>query len=161
MLTPPKYGWTHFGLEGFECTYRLSDVFDNIAFRWVDQAVHGLETLSPFCVKGYMEPDRMICVVSYWNCRVFVEREEKEGSEKIRENSFGESHTSMIEFCRRLAQEIRANLDEWTSFGDSFNEYGTFEENRQLLVRKLEKLEALIADREGYFTPNESYFYLD
>lgn len=161
MLTPPKNGWTRFGLEGFEYTYRLSDVFDNIAFRWIDQAIHGLETLSPFCVKGYMEPGRMVCVVSYWNCRVFVEREEKEGSEHIKTDSFGESHTSMIEFCRLLAQEVRADLDEWTSFGEYFNEYRSFEENRQLLVRKLETLEALIVERDGCFTSNESYFQLD
>ena len=62
MLTKPENGWTGFGLEGTS-TYGLS-YLDDIAFEWLDQAIHGLETLSPFCVKGFLEPNRMLCVVS-------------------------------------------------------------------------------------------------
>lgn len=46
MLTKPENGWTGFGLEGTS-TYGLS-YLDDIAFEWLDQAIHGLETLSPF-----------------------------------------------------------------------------------------------------------------
>ena len=37
--------------------YGLS-YLDDIAFEWIDQAIHGLETMMPFCVKGFLEPDR-------------------------------------------------------------------------------------------------------
>ena len=53
MLTKPENGWTGFSLEGTS-TYGLS-YLDDIAFEWLDQAIHGLETLSPFCVKGFLE----------------------------------------------------------------------------------------------------------
>ena len=42
MLTKPVYGWSDFQLDGTS-TYGLS-YLDDIAFEWVDQAIHGLET---------------------------------------------------------------------------------------------------------------------
>ena len=65
MLTKPYYGWTDFSLEGTS-VYGLS-YLDDIAFEWLDQAIHGLETMLPFCVKGFLEPGRMLCTVSFWN----------------------------------------------------------------------------------------------
>ncbi len=50
MLTKPQYGWSDFSLNGTS-VYGLSYLTD-VAFEWVGQAIHGLETLHPFCVKG-------------------------------------------------------------------------------------------------------------
>lgn len=51
---------------------------DDIAFEWLEQAIHGLETMLPFCVKGFMEPGRFLCIVSYYNCHILIEREDRE-----------------------------------------------------------------------------------
>ena len=50
MLTKPYYGWTDFSLEGTS-VYGLS-YLDDIAFEWLDQAIHGLETMLPFLCQG-------------------------------------------------------------------------------------------------------------
>lgn len=76
MLTKPYYGWTDFSLEGTS-VYGLS-YLDDIAFEWLDQAIHGLETMLPFCVKGFLEPGRMLCTVSFWNCHIVIEDDERE-----------------------------------------------------------------------------------
>ena len=60
MLEKPVYGWSNFQLEGTS-QYGLS-YLDDIAFIWVEQAIHGLEEMLPFCVKGFMEPNRFLCV---------------------------------------------------------------------------------------------------
>ena len=60
MLSRPLNGWTDFSL-GQE-VYGLS-YLTNVPIEWVNQAIHGLETLEPFAVHGVMEPDRMICLV--------------------------------------------------------------------------------------------------
>ena len=73
MLSKPQYGWTEFCLSGTS-TYQLS-YLDDIAFDWIDQAIHGLRTMLPFCVKGFLEPNRFLCVVSYWNCHIIVEND--------------------------------------------------------------------------------------
>ena len=51
MLTKPIHGWSEFKLDG-TLRYELS-YLDDIAFEWVAQAIHGLETMMPFCVKGF------------------------------------------------------------------------------------------------------------
>ncbi len=55
----------------------------------------------PFCVKGNLEPARMLCVVGYWHCHIIVENTDS----KIRlkkENIMHEySYTSMIVFCQQ------------------------------------------------------------
>lgn len=51
MLTKPLHGWTDFSLEG-TASYGLS-YLDDIAFEWVEQAIHGLETLLPFWCKRF------------------------------------------------------------------------------------------------------------
>ena len=80
MLTKPYYGWTDFSLEGTS-VYGLS-YLDDIAFEWLDQAIHGLETMLPFCVKGFLEPGRMLCTVSFWNCHIVIEDDEREPLKK-------------------------------------------------------------------------------
>ena len=58
MLTKPVHGWSDFHLDNTS-TYKLSYMND-IAFEWVEQAIHGLETMLPFCVKGFSEPNRFL-----------------------------------------------------------------------------------------------------
>lgn len=55
MLTKPMHGWSDFQLAGTS-VYGLS-YLDDIAIEWVTQAIHGLETMLPFCVKGFLEPN--------------------------------------------------------------------------------------------------------
>lgn len=54
MLSCPVNGWTLFSLEGTES--QLLSYLDDIAPEWLNQAIHGLKTLQPFCVKGFLEP---------------------------------------------------------------------------------------------------------
>lgn len=37
----------------------------------------GLENLYPFCVKGNLEPDRFLCVVSHWHCHIIIENDDR------------------------------------------------------------------------------------
>ena len=152
MLTKPEYGWTDFSLEGTDI-YGLS-YLDDIAFEWIDQAIHGLETMLPFCVKGFMEPMRMLCTVSYWNCYIIAEDEERQQL-KPDEISNQYSHTSMIEFCRRLYSDISENIEEWALFADY--QEGDSEEKKQLLIQKLERLKELISAREEWFGENRCF----
>lgn len=146
MLTKPQYGWTCFHLEGTS-TYSLS-YLDDIAQEWLTQAIHGLETMLPFCVKGFLEPDRFLCMVSYWNCHIIIEDDERELFEKKSiQNEY--SHTSMIDFCKLLYKGINGYVDDWASFVD-YSE-GNPEENKQQLLQQLAKLKELIEDREAYF----------
>ena len=149
MLTKPQYGWSDFSLNGTS-VYGLSYLTD-VAFEWVGQTIHGLETLHPFCVKGSLEPDRMLCMVSYWSCYITVESEtEKPYTEERMVQEY--SHTSMIDFCRSLYADISGSMDEWVSFVDYLEE--DLEEKRGRLAEKLERLKELISEQEKYFGPN-------
>ena len=54
MLTKPQSGWTDFSLDD-TCIYGLSYLGD-IAFEWLDQAIHGLETmLSLMCINDVVK----------------------------------------------------------------------------------------------------------
>ena len=146
MLTKPRHGWTDFSLEGTS-TYGLS-YLDDIAFEWIDQAIHGLETMLPFCVKGFLEPDRLLCTVSFWNCHIVIEDDERDPLKKgsiINEYS----HTSMIHFCKYLYSDIICHIDEWASFVDYRK--ADIEEKRRQLLQKLEKLKQLISECEAFF----------
>ena len=59
------------------------------------------------------------------------------------------SHTSMLEFCRQLRDDIRANLEQWVRFVDYHEE--DLEEKRLRLEQKLAELDTLIAAREEFF----------
>ena len=136
MLSCPVNGWTLFSLEGTES--QLLSYLDDIAPEWLDQAIHGLKTLQPFCVKGFLEPMRMICVVSYWNCHVLVEDDDRDplNPEEVLHEI---SHTSMLEFCRQLRDDIRANLEQWVRFVDYHEE--DLEEKWLRLEQKLAELD--------------------
>ena len=146
MLSCPINGWTLFSLEGTES--QLLSYLDDIAPEWLDQAIHGLKTLRPFCVKGFLEPMRMICMVSYWNCHVLVEDDDRDPLNP-KEVLHELSHTSMLEFCRQLRDDIQANLEQWVRFVDYHEE--DLEEKRLRLEQKLAELDTLIAAREEFF----------
>ena len=153
MLTKPQYGWSDFSLEGTS-VYGLSYLTD-IAFEWIDAAISGLKNLSPFCVRGNLEPNRFLCAVSFWNCHIIIE--DDAGFPLEKEDIVHEySHTSMLEFCRQLYDDISSCTDEWASFADYQNE--NTEENKQALTGKLEELKELIIEKEKFF--GESYWLL-
>ena len=102
----------------------------------------------PFCVKGFLEPGRMLCTVSFWNCHIVIEDDEREPLKK--EAVINEySHTSMIHFCKYLYSDISSNVGEWASFVD-YPKADTEQKRRQLL-QKLEKLKQLISESEPSF----------
>lgn len=154
MLSKPEVGWSDFQLEGTS-VYGLS-YLDDIAFEWLEQAIHGLETLMPFCVKGFMEPDRFLCLVSYWNCHIICEYDEREplAEEEIVHEV---SHTGMLQFCQQLHDDIGKNIDEWVGFADYM--YSTSENRKRKddLVQKLSYLKKLISEREQDFSEGHGF----
>ena len=116
MLSKPEYGWTDFELEGTS-RYGLS-YMDDIPFEWIAIAIHGLQTMKPFCVKGYMEPGRFLCMVSYWNCHILTESDHN-GELKKYEIETEYSHTSMLDFCKKLYNDISKNIDSWAAFSEA------------------------------------------
>ena len=158
MLTKPEAGWSDFSLDGTS-VYPLS-YLDDIPFEWLDEAIHGLEILNPFCVKGFMEPGRFICIVSFWNCHIICEDEDK--YPLIPENTRHEiSHTSMLQFCQQLYDDISENLDDWArwqdyGWDDDDSEFD-FETNKEELIKKLARLKELIAENEEHFGENHCF----
>lgn len=149
MLSKPDCGWSDFQLDGTS-VYSLS-YLDDIAFEWVTQAIHGLETMLPFCVKGFLEPRRFLCTVSYWNCHIVRENDERYPLDK--EDVDNEmSHTSMLQFCQYLYEDISQYIDEWAYFAPHFDDdESENEKRRDALVQKLERLKELIADRAEHW----------
>ena len=153
MLTKPEAGWSDFSLDGTS-VYPLS-YLDNIPFKWLDDAIHGLETLNPFCVKGFMEPGRFICVVSFWNCHIICEDEDRDPLTP--QNTIHEiTHTSMLQFCQQLYDDISENLDKWVYWYDYASE-SDFETNKEELIKKLARLKELIAENEEHFGENRCF----
>lgn len=152
MLTKPYCGWTGFHLEGTS-TYQLS-YLDDIASEWLTQAIHGLETMLPFCVKGFLEPDRLLCTVSFWNCHIVIEDDEREPlTQKDVRNEY--SHTSMLEFCNCLYEDISANIDEWATFVDYVDVDA--DKKKDELREKLAQLKKLISENEAAFGENRCF----
>ena len=153
MLTKPDCGWSDFNLDGTS-VYHLS-YLDDIPFEWLDEAIHGLETLNPFCVKGFMEPRRFICVVSFWNCHIICEDEDRDPLTP--QNTIHEiSHTSMLQFCQQLYDDISENLDGWTWWYDYALE-SDFDTNKEELIKKLARLKELIAENKEHFGENHCF----
>ena len=154
MLSKPKYGWSDFQLEG-TAVYSLS-YLDDIAFEWLEQAIHGLETLMPFCVKGFMEPDRFLYLVSYWNCHIICEDDEREplAEEEIVHEV---SHTSMLQFCQQLYDDISKNIDEWVAFADYRYSKFVNRKRKDDLPKKLTYLKKLISKREQDFSEGHGF----
>lgn len=143
MLSKPKNGWTTFSLISNE--YSLSYLTD-VALEWIEQAIHGLETLHPFTVYGLLEPGRMMCVVSYWNIHIFVEDEENVPLNK-EECDYETIHMTMIEFCEFLYNDIKENIDEWINW---FCYDGYDLKKRETDINEgLEKLHKLIDEKRN------------
>ena len=152
MLTKPHAGWSDFQLNGTSL-YGLS-YLDDIAFEWLEQAIHGLETMLPFCVKGYMEPGRFLCVVSYRNCHIIFVNDERH----LLDNDDIDteySHTSMLEFCKYLYNDIKADMDEWVTFVDYRDD--DWDEKRKVLEGQLDRLKELISEKEEYFRADRCF----
>ena len=152
MLTKPIHGWSDFQLDGTSI-YGLSYI-DDIAFEWVAQAIHGLETMMPFCVKGFLEPNRFLCTVSYWNCHIVCENDERYPLDKEDvTNEF--SHTNMLQFCQYLYDDISQNIDEWVTFF-AYEEIDSVKKKEDL-IQKLKHLKDLISKRVEYFDENHCF----
>ena len=93
----------------------------------------------PFCVKGNIAPDRFLCTVSYWNCHIICEYDEKVKLEFIRANNINESIQEYADFY-----EVYFNsLDEFANF---FN-INRGSANRNLFVDFSEIFSKFIPDK--------------
>ena len=160
MLSQPKDGWTDFQLDSENTAYCLSFLTDP-AIEWLDQTIHGLETMDVFSVHGFCEPGRMVCTVSYWNCYVIFEGDGKEDHCE----SVYTVHVSMIDFCRKLHADITDNLDAWVHWDDGRTEaileegegynspafQQSIEKRRTLIQSKLDTLKQLINEKAENF----------
>ncbi len=154
MLTKPRAGWTTFSLDGTS-SYWLS-YLDDIASEWLDSAIVGLRRLTPFSVKGYCEPHRVICTVSYHNCFVLFE---KEHTEPLSEGDYHTecSHTSMLEFCEALLRDISADVEGWACFVD-YHDDDNPEQKKAELTEKLNTLRQLIDEKRRFF--GDGYIFM-
>ena len=142
MLSRPEHGWTYFCLG--EQTYGLSYLTD-IPLDWLDKAIAGLQTMSPFAVSGMCEPGVCVCTVELQSCKICGPQ--------------GETAclpVSMQRFCIQLLEDIQKDLDAWSAW---LPEAGYSEKERlrrhgeraaQLCLR-LEQLGKLIGQRKGDF----------
>lgn len=154
MLSRPEYGWTDFSLEEGKGIYGLS-YLTNVPMEWLNQAIHGLETLEPFAVHGVLEPGRVICLVSYWNCHIIVEDEDRKML-KADDTIHRIVHVSMLEFCKMLYEDILVNIEDWSDW-DCDNTVDT-EVVKKELKEKLDILKKLIAEKECFFAENRQFF---
>ena len=151
MLSAPEYGWTTFELSEYQ--YRLGYLTD-VANDWLKQAIHGLETLQPFTVHGFLEGWRMLCTVSYWNTHIFVEDDENVVLNKESAN-YEIVHIKMIDFCEQLYNDISRDIDKWADW--DMDEDADLEKNKRILNEKLERLKELIDKRQNYFAGNRGF----
>lgn len=130
MLSKPEYGWTDFSL-GENC-YSLS-YLSNIPLEWLDRAIFGLETLLPFEVYGYCEPGRMVCTVDFTDCRIFFENDKH----KKDDSSYETIPVNMLDFCKKLHQDISDHIDDWQKWNSSCH---AAKEDLQSRLDRLQKL---------------------
>lgn len=152
LLSKPNHGWTTFCLGDKE--YLLS-YLTCVPLDWLNAAIYGLEQLTPFVVHGFCEPKRFLCLVSYWNCHIIVEDEERESlvENEVERNII---HVSMIDFCKMLHADIKNNIDAWgdwnhESFRNHENAQKAINEMKAKINPLLDKLEELIARKEAFF----------
>ena len=155
LLSIPEYGWTTFclGNDGYRLSYLTCVPMD-----WLNAAIYGLENMVPFAVNGFCEPGRFLCLVSYWNCHVIFEDDERE---PLKEDELERSviHISMIDFCKMLYEDIKNNMDAWGDWNhDSF--YREEDPKKvETAINKmkddirplLDRLNELIIQKEKYF----------
>lgn len=174
MLTKPESGWSYFSIDD-KHIYPLSYLTE-VGLDWLDEAIHGLETLKPFTVHGFCEANRMLCTVSYWNTFVIFEDDQ---SDKYYD-MFG-VNLKMIDFCKALYVDISSHIDDWVlwdaselghlaeneyeeRYGETENEavYQTvydeiFAERKKKFTDRLDRLKVLISEKEKYFGRNRGF----
>ena len=145
MLSKPENGWTTFELS--KNKYSLSYLTD-VSMDWLNAAINGLKNYRPFSVDGFMEPDRMICTVSFWNIHVFTDFDEDEVMNE-EDYNYETIHINMIEFCEKLYHDINDNLQEWINwFCDDEHD---LKEREKELKKKLSELRLLIDEKKDDF----------
>ena len=160
MLSIPDAGWTDFKLK--DKSYALS-YLTALPFDWLNQAIHGLETMLPFTVHGFSEPGRMLCTVGYWNCYVVFSDDEayEVDAEDVRAEYINKN---MIEFCEELQRDISENIDEWCKWFTDYDAETEEEEQsfyaniKSQLEELLEKLAALIREKKHMFGDGYAFF---
>ena len=166
MLGKPEYGWSTFKI-GESHSYSLSYLTD-VACDWLAQAIHGLHTLEPFAVHGYCEPNRMVCLVSYYTCYVIFEPDGGISEESKCKEMYGVDLT-MLDFCKALHADINRDLEEWVDWNliglEEDDDDEVMEENRKVLDERrkhikdqLAELERLMHEKEELWTPNHGFF---
>ncbi len=139
MLSRPEHGWTDFQLEGTS-VHALS-YLDGIPFEWLDQAIAGLATGKPFCVRGSLEPGEFACTVSRDGCRIALTG--PGGCEA--------SPVGMLDFCKALHRDVRQYAAEWAVFAAGIAHRAEDASDRlPQLKRKLDQLQSAIK-RAGKF----------
>lgn len=151
MLGKPEDGWVLFQLGSEETAYNLSYVTD-VAMEWLDQAIHGLQTMDVFSVHGFCEPGRVVCTVSFWCCYVIFEEDGRSPAcHDVRH-----LHVSMLDFCKMLHRDISENLDAWVLWNDGGEDADEaaktgLELREKTLREKLNQLNSLIEQRQEDF----------
>lgn len=156
LLEAPRCGWVKFSLPEIRRRFNLSYLTD-VPLDWLNSAIYGLEHLLPFCVKGVMEPNRMICIVSYHRCHILIENEDNV-HETWRDIPNYVSHTDMLTFCIRLHEDIRRNMEEWGRWLSGDMEKSDLLSRKEEINKKLERLEELIELRAEQFQGNSFFF---
>ena len=159
VLSKPDAGWTDFCLGGQQ--YGLS-YLTCVPLEWLDQAIHGLESMSPFVVHGFCELWRFLCFVSYWNCYIIYEDDERENL--VTEDTNWEFvHVNMLEFCKMLFIDISSEIESWCDWGPHFAD--PEEEVKQVkndmkakIQTRLNRLAVLIRESEEHFGENRCFF---
>ena len=138
MLSRPQHGWTDFSLE--ENCYSLSYV-TNVPLDWLDRAILGLETLSPFVVSGFCEPGKMVCTVEFSECRIVFE----DMKHRKQETACATVPVSMPEFCKRLHEDIASHIEDWVAWNSSFHM------TKEDIQSRLDRLNKLIHVKSNCF----------
>lgn len=159
LLSEPEYGWSTFTLPDVEEEFELSYLTD-VAMDWLESAIFGLEHLSPFCVFGNLEPDRLLCTVSYWHCHLAVESQDR-AQEELRDITHLHSNTDMLSFCTYLRDSIQTHFEQWFKWDavEVADMSASERQNRRRkLHRRLERLSALIESQAEHFGEKRCFF---
>ena len=160
MLSKPNAGWSYFKLK--EKEYDLS-YLTGVPFDWLEQAIHGLETMAPFTVHGFSEPGRVLCTVSFWHCYIIKSPDENYALD-ANDVHVELANVNMLEFCKALYKDISENIDAWCEWFICFDaetdedKEAFYADIRNGLEESLAKLHSLILERKDDFTDRVAYF---
>lgn len=134
MFSKPKSGYVTFQI--WDSSYKLNNSAD-IANSWLEQAIHGLDTDSPFSLKAYTDNGRLIFTVSYNRVHVFEDEELYDLEATV--NSHKSFRYGMRWFCYRLYNDINDNIDDWVNwFGESYAI--DLKERKRFMLKRLAQL---------------------